>query len=616
MLMTCRSDSPFSRMFRRCVLAGALVAGVLFVAGLTLAPPAGATAGPPAPAEWANNLTPISPADWTYDRAAHLIERAGFGGTPDDIRRLAAMTPRAAVDSLVDYEALDNTALRPFEESGVWDPGMDPFPPSRAEAVRIARERGESLGMKVLPEGSSRRLQPIVDKFFYGLAANGIETQRLGLWWANRMLATNRPLEEKLTLFWHGHFATGENKVRDYRMMYRQNQMFRGHASASLKDLLNGILKDPAMLVYLDNGENVKKHPNENFGRELLELFTLGVGNYTERDVREAARAFTGWTNDVLDFKFQTEQHDFSEKTFLGRTGTFNGEDIVNIILEQPVAAEFVSAKLYKYFVREDIAQPVKVALGRTLKSSGYQFKPLLKQVLLSKDFYSVPSSATQIKSPAHLVVSTYKKLGLREVPTIPDFGRMTASLGQSLFDPPNVAGWSGGRTWITPSTLLQRGNLFRAVLFPDVAGFRPTDRALGATDARVAARIAKGMNITEATREGDAESNMMADRDEEYNTRYAGVKGAMDAWDRTKAIPRRPATIDLGALVKTAGANTPEKVVDHFIHRFLRVAPTDQDRAVLVSFLRGKTGAGGVSEEHLRELLYLVLSMPAYQLG
>ena len=303
---------------------------------------------------------------------------------------------------------------KPFDESGIWDPGMDPFPPSRAEAVRLARERGEGLGEKVRPEGSQRRLQPVVDKFFYSLAANAIETQRLGLWWANRMLTTSRPLEEKLTLFWHGHFATGENKVRDYRMMLRQNEMFRAQAAGSLRGLLVGILKDPGMLVYLDNGENVKKHPNENFGRELLELFSMGVGNYTERDVREAARAFTGWTNNVLDFKFDADQHDSGEKTFLGRTGPFNGEDIIDIILEQPVTAEFVSAKLYRYFVREEVSSSVRASLGRTFRESGYQIKPLLKQIFLSRDFYSPPAYATQIKSPVQLVVSTYKKLGLR----------------------------------------------------------------------------------------------------------------------------------------------------------------------------------------------------------
>jgi uncharacterized protein (DUF1800 family) len=579
------------------------------------------------PAGWANDLAPIAAADWSYDRAAHLIERAGFGATPEEIQRLAALTPRQAVDELVDYESI-RSDLKLFDESIIWDPGMDPFPPSRAEAVRLARQHGEGLGEKVLPEGAQRRLQPVVDKFFYSLNANQIETQRLALWWANRMLATRRPLEEKLTLFWHGHFATGENKVRDYRMMLRQNEMFRAHASGNLRDLLTGILKDPAMLVYLDNGENVKRHPNENFGRELLELFTMGVGNYTERDVREAARAFTGWTNDVLTFKLDRDQHDFGDKTFLGRSGTFDGGDIIDIILGQPVTGEFVAAKLYRFFVRDEIAASVKSELGRSFRDGGYQIKPLLKRVFLSRDFYSPPSFATQIKSPVHLTVSTYKKLGLREVPTIPDFGRMISSLGQSLFDPPNVAGWAGGRTWITPSTLLQRGNLFRGVLFPDLKGFRAPDRSMGATDARVGERLSQGMGITEATKETDAagptmmaESNMMIDRDEDYNTRYGGYKGMLLAWERTKQIPRNTARIDLTAMTKATAADTAGKVVDHFIQRFLSVRLAEKDRALLVDFLERRLGTSRIApgerlEESLRELLYLVLSTPEYQLG
>jgi uncharacterized protein (DUF1800 family) len=585
---------------------------------------AGPTTAPPA--EWSNDLSPIGATDWNDQRAAHLLERAGFGGTPEEIGRFAAMTPRQAVDALVDFESIARN-LKPFDESGIWDPGMDPFPPSRAEAVRIAREHGEGLGEKLRPEGAQRRLQPVVDKFFYSLTANAIETQRVGLWWATQMLTTPRPLEEKLTLFWHGHFATGENKVRDYRMMLRQNRMFRAQAAGNLRQLLVGILKDPGMLVYLDNGENIKKHPNENFGRELLELFSMGVGNYTERDVREAARAFTGWTNNVLDFKFDADQHDAGDKTFLGQTGPFNGDDIIDIILKQQVTAEFVSAKLYRYFVREEVSPPVRTTLGRTFRESGYELKPLLKQIFLSRDFYSRPAFATQVKSPVQLVMSTYKKLGLREVPTIPDFGRMTGGLGQSLFDPPNVAGWAGGRTWITPSTLLQRGNLFREVLFPNVKGFRPPDRSMSPTDQGVGERLARGMDITEATKEGDAapgmiaESNMMVDRDEDYNTRYGGYKGNLLAFERTKTIPRRTAAIDLTAMTKAAGADTVDKVVDHFVHRFLSVALADKDRAVLVGFLRGKLGTaviqpGETLEESLRELLYLVLSTPEYQLG
>ena len=576
-------------------------------------------------ASWANALTPIAPTDWNYARAAHLIERAGFGAPPEEIARLAKLTPRQAVDELVDYQSIRQDLL-PFDESLIWDPGMDPFPPSRAEAVRIARERGVGLGEAVLPPGTQRRLQPVVDKFFYSLLANGIETQRLGLWWANRMLSSKRPLEEKLTLFWHGHFATGQNKVRDYRMMLRQNELFRTQATGRFRDLLVGILKDPAMLVYLDNGENIKSHPNENFGRELLELFTMGVGNYSEHDVREAARAFTGWTNDVLDFKFDAAQHDSGTKTFLGKAGALDGEDIVNTILAQPVTAEFITAKVYRFLVRDEIAPAVKTELARTYRDGGYDLKPVLKRIFLSRDFYSPASVGVQIKSPVLLVVSTYRKMGLREIPTIPDFGRMTASLGQSLFEPPNVAGWAGGRTWITPSTLLNRGNLMRGVLFPDVAGFRPPDRAMSATDSRVGQRLSQGMSITDATKEdGDtgtmAESNMMVERDEDYNTRYAGYKGYLMAWERTKLIPRRTARIDLTTMVRSAGAETADAVVDHFAVRFLSVPLPAKERGILAKFLSDRMGSSRVQpgeklEESLRELLYLVLSTPEYQVG
>ena len=610
--MTCRPLAGGSLRLAGLAAGLALLAlRALTISADTLA------AGPPA---WVDELSPIAASDWSYARAAHLAERAGFGATPQEIDRLAAMTPAQAVDSLVDYEAIADH-LKPFEESGIWDPGMDPFPPSRAEAVRTAESRGEALGVKVLPAGTPRRIQPVVDKFFYALAANNFETQRLGLWWANRMLATPRPLEEKLTLFWHGHFATGENKVRDYRMMLRQNTMLRERASGRLRDLLIGILKDPAMLVFLDNGENVKQHPNENFGRELLELFTMGVGNYTERDVREAARAFTGWTNDVLEYKFDARQHDFGEKTFLGQKGRFNGEDIIDAILKQPVTGEFVAGKIYRYFVREDVSEATRAELGRSFRESGYQMKPLLKRIFLSRDFYSPASYATKIKSPVHLVVSTYKKMGLTEVPTIPDFGRMTGGLGQTLFNPPNVAGWAGGRTWITPATLLQRGNAFRDVLFPDIASFRPPDRAMSATDARVGQRLSQGMDITAATLEGDAESNMMVERDEDYNTRYGGYKGYLMAFERVRLIPRRTASLDLSTMIAAAGATTPEQVVDHFVHRFLRVTLADTDRGAIVEFLRTRLAGraltpGAETETLLREVLYLVLSTPEYQLG
>ncbi|MYF96125.1 MAG: DUF1800 domain-containing protein, partial [Holophagales bacterium] len=402
---------------------------------------------------WVGDLAPLAESDFGYEQAAHLLERAGFGGTPAEIEELVSLGLEGAVARLVDYETIDDSALTPFDESGIWDPGMDPFPPSRAAAVRRARRHGRSLGVDVLPEGSSRPIQPVVDKFFYGLRSNVLETRRLALWWADRMVVTPRPLEEKMTLFWHDHFATSEVKVRDARKMHLQNRTLRTHATADFKSLVLAVMRDPAMLVYLDNRENVKDHPNENFGRELLELFTMGVGNYTEQDIREASRAFTGWTNDVLDFRFDADLHDGGPKTFLGREGNLGGEEVLDIILEQPATGEFIAGKVYRYLVREELDPALQVELGRRLRESGYELKALLRTILSSRDFYSPPSVATQIKSPVALFVSTYRKLGVPRAPTVPDMNSLAGRLGQQLLYPPNVAGWAGGRTWITPAT-------------------------------------------------------------------------------------------------------------------------------------------------------------------
>lgn len=572
---------------------------------------------------WADDLSPVVEADWSYELAAHLLERAGFGGTPEEIQALADMPVTEAVNRIVDYESIDASALLDFEESGLWDPGMDPFPPSRAEAVRIARAEGRALGVEVLSLGSARRLQPVVDKFFYGLRANVLETRRVALWWADRMVATPRPLEEKMTLFWHGHFATSETKVRDYRKLLLQNKTLREHATGNFRNLLLAVMRDPAMLVYLDNGQNVKDHPNENFGRELLELFTMGVGNYTEHDIREASRAFTGWTNDVLEFRVDQDKHDDGMKEFLGKRGAFDGEDIVDIILAQPVTAEFVSSKIYRFFVREGPTTATKTRLANIFREAEYELKPLLRAIFLSRDFYSAPSVATQIKSPVQLLASTYRKLGLEKAPTIPDFNAQTRRLGQTLLYPPNVAGWSGGRTWITPATLLERGNAVREVLFPqDPESLGHPDRRLPGIYERVAQRLAQGMNITNATRSGDSGSSMLADADEEYNTRYGGYRGYVLAYERIKLVPRQAAEFNLAAMVRDSGAGTASEAVDHLMKRFLRTPLAAADREELASLLAEEIGSQSLVFEEseletaLRSVLYVMLCSPEYQLG
>ena len=193
-------------------------------------------------------------------------------------------------------------------------------------------------------------MQPIVNKFFYWLRASMLETRRLSHWWAGRMLTSPRPLEEKMTLFWHNHFSNSEAKVRDYRKMKLQNATFRKHATGNFRELLIATAKDPAMLYFLDAGQNIKGAPNENFAREIMELFTLGDGNYSEKDIREAARAFTGWNTNDLEFIVNKDQHDTEEKTVLSITGNFDGIDIIDILLKQEAASKFLVRKIYKEF--------------------------------------------------------------------------------------------------------------------------------------------------------------------------------------------------------------------------------------------------------------------------
>ncbi len=213
----------------------------------------------------------------------------------------------------------DNSHLTEFERSGIHDPGLEPFPPSRPATTDLAKETGEALGIKVKPRESSP--SAVVNKFFYWLRASVLETNRVAYWWANRMVASNRGLEEAMSLFWHGHYAVSEGKVRDYRKLLGQLDLFYRHGTGNFRDLMVAIAQDPGMLSFLDAGVNVKGAPNENFAREIMELFTMGVGNYTETDIREAARAFTGWNYVDLDFVVNEDQHDGGEKNLSRSNG-------------------------------------------------------------------------------------------------------------------------------------------------------------------------------------------------------------------------------------------------------------------------------------------------------
>jgi hypothetical protein len=440
------------------------------------------------------------------------------------------------------------------------------------------------------------------------------------------MLTSPRPLQEKMALFWHGHFASNEAKVRDYRKLLMQLELFQKQGTGNFRDLTVAVAQDPAMLSFLDAGVNVKGASNENFAREIMEIFTMGVGHYTEKDIREAARAFTGWNYVDVKFVVNKDQHDDGEKTFLGHTGPLDGVDVIDIIMQQPATADYIAGKIYRYFVREDLSPEFQKKLGAILRQNHYEITPLLETIFLSRDFYSPASVGTQIKSPVQLAVSTYKKLGQTNIPGVPDFNQATAALGQQLFSPPTVAGWAGGQSWITPGLLLERGNLARDILFPDIS-FLPPDRYTGGGEVRrVAERIRQGMDITTATmddtKSGDrAESNKNADRDEDFNTRYGSFRGSQMAIQRVKPIPRDTAQINLSRMILDQHLANTTQVVDHLIHRFMRVPPGEEARRKLIAFLNNDLGATDIAiaqtymEDSLRLVLHLIMSQPEYQL-
>ena len=574
------------------------------------------------------DLDPISTSQWSSKHAAHLASRAGFGGTPEEIALLSQTDPKSAVAYFVDGHGESN--VHAFEHSGIFDEGLDPFPPSRPATTQLAKEQGHALGINVKP-GGNRPLQPIVNKFFYWLRASRLETDRVNYWWANRMLTSNHPLQEKMALFWHGHFATNEDKVRDYRKMLKQLELFQVKGLSNFRELLVGVAKDPAMLVFLDAGVNTKDSPNENFAREIMELFTMGVGNYTESDVQEAARAFTGWNSENLVFYIDQDQHDQGQKRFLGEEGRFSGIDIIDLILEQQCTAEFIAAKLYRFFVNDQLSEEDARELGQLFRQKQYDLRDFMTSLLLSKDFYSDKNRGVHIKNPVELVISTYRKLGVGSVPGVPDFNMVTGSLGQRLMHPPTVAGWSEGKSWITPSLLFERGNFVLDSLFPDI-GFIPWDRYPAFTPevVNVQRRLRQGMSISVATKptgidsEGGmmADSNLLADRDESFNTRLGSMRGWQMAIQRVKPIVRDTFSGSLTDMLLGSEVETPEEAILYFHDLFFDVPVDEAMLKQLSDYLRTEIGGTDLRssesflEAPLRKVLHNMLSLPEYQLG
>lgn len=375
----------------------------------------------------------------------------------------------------------------------------------------------------------------------------------LRLWWLNRMRWTTFPLREKATLFWHGHFATSNQKVNDPYLMWRQNETLREHALGKFPALLKAMSRDPAMIRWLDLGSSSRKHPNENFAREVMELFSLGEGNYTEEDIQEASKCFTGYriVQDQGTFRFAKRDHDDGVKTFFGKTGYYSGDDIIDMITARPECARFIARKLWKFFVSDKPAPDDVESVATLLMSNGYDIGATLGVIFQSGAFYEPSVMHGQIKGPVQWMIQTTKML---EIP-LPDTQVLENSLsvlGQIVFNPPNVKGWDGGRAWISASSLLYRYNL-AAYLMSGKA------RILG------------------------------------------GGKG-------------KNAVIPLGTIAPLSFRSDPEWLLDHLTFRIFNAPVAAKEMEGYRSFLNKHVTP--YRDETIRDLMLVMMSTPAYQLN
>ncbi len=365
-----------------------------------------ATTGPWAPYQ------PSDDAPWNLRRVVHLHRRAGFAVTWNEIQRDLQDGPGTSVDRLLAGKARSQGVPENFETTAAL------------------------------------------------LADSAKDVERLKAWWVYRMLFGPDPLTERLTLLWHNHFATSAAKVTDVQILRRQNGIFRELARAPFGALLERVVRDPALLLWLDAPANRKEHPNENLGRELLELFTLGIGHYTERDVKEAARALTGWT--VVDKKFREDaaQHDLGDKTILGKKGAWNGSDLVQIVLAHPATARRLAWRLWQQFMGEPVDAAAVDALAAGLREHHLDIGWAIGVVLRSQAFFASANLGNQILGPIEYVVGSARLLECFDQPlstlVLADWA---ARLGQELFYPPNVGGWAGGRNWIGTQSMIGRMN-------------------------------------------------------------------------------------------------------------------------------------------------------------
>ncbi len=515
-------------------------------------------------------LEPLPVSQWNEKAAAHLLMRAGFGTTPDELKEWTALGMEGAVDRLVDWEQT---------------PDPTPNPEWAKPDPTLAQRRRE---LRALPEEQRRIKQQEYQR------QERQQVQELKDWWLERMRTGPRPLQEKITLFWHGHFATSVEKVKVSYFMWKQNDLFRRMGNGRFAELLLEVGRDPAMLVWLDGAQSRKAQPNENYGRELLELFTLGEGHYTEDDIKAAAAAFTGWTVNrfTQSSSFQKTNHDDSRKTFLGISGNLGDEEIVEQILKQKQCARYLAKKIWSFFAFENPDPKLVDALGDELNRMDYTFRPFLKTMFRSTEFYSAKAMGNQIKSPVQWLLATTKAADITRLPGRAALGLLT-QLGQNLLEPPSVKGWDGGRTWISTNTLLLRQNAAKLFIYGGDAGgvmFNRDD---------VPKRLEKLKDLYKAQGKDEAEmkNDPMVLRMERMKNRQAQM----------------PAFIDIRRLQPVAGSANPTDLINHLAQRFYPSGAPASARKAFEDYLAQSTDKS--TDEKIKGLTYLMMARPEYQL-
>lgn len=555
---------------------------------------------------------------WDRKAARHLLSRAGFGVPFSEVARLRAMGPVAAVGSFLDFDGRPDGCPRPPSNL-----------PNRQTYAKMKKE------LEGLPEISAREKR----REFRKLEKEAMVD--LQAWWIQCMGKSRRPLQEKMALFWHGHFATSAEKVPAPPDNLELNQIFREKGLGKFPELVLAVGKSPAMMRYLDQNRSNKKKPNENWARELMELFTLGIGHYTEQDIKEAARAFTGWVLAGAEFRFARRQHDDGEKTILGQRGRFDGDDVVRIVTEQPACAEFICGKLWQYFAYDNPEPEVVAGLAKTFRASGMDVRAVLRQMFLSRAFYQEKAYFSVVKSPAQLVVGLLDQLAPEEAA---ELSRLAAfamrAMGQSLFYPPNVKGWDGGRAWINTNTLMVRYN-FAGFL---VSGVVPDLKGLpGGGAARrefMMALVGQGDGGDRAGRrrrraEDDA-PDTPAGQDampkdipaQTFYRRLRELKAARLAKREEKKGPKRRgkdraaanAPFDAREFFRAYKGKNADEIVDGISRYFLGFDLDARQREKLKMVLAQGVAPGGVvpvermAEEDLRGVVQLLLSTVEYQ--